>query len=220
MENSAIINKLDSFKRRNKFSVTEWNNRGLNPSSDALCAQLSDLFNNCTDALTAAVNSEYSKRKLKSILAMHLQRFDKSDYDSEERGFIADLFYELSGILDIDFRYKLNSWMYGPLLAGLLLLTARRRSPGAAIATLSQSCSGCGEQLETLILEKSDDIPAHSWDVIQCNSCSEYNILDKGPGAKYYKPGNYTHIEYLSKDEFTEEQALIRLEQIRYFRKK
>jgi hypothetical protein len=53
-----------------------------------------------------------------------------------------------------------------------------------------------------------------------CNNCGAYNLLDVGEGVKYYRPGNYTHIEHLSKDDFTREKALARLEQTRYFGKK
>ena len=218
MGNSNIVSKLKVFRQRDKFSVEGWNSRELNPSSDELCERLTFLFNDCADALIEAVGRQCSDRQLKSILTQHLNGLNRRDFDTEEREFIADLFYELSKILNIGFKHKLNSWMYGPVLAGLIGIIAMIRGKEKVVETLSQDCDSCNTKLETLIFKKRDDVPDFGWDIIQCNSCNEYNLLDKGPNVGYSR-GNYRNVETLSKEEFTEEQALQRLEQIRFFRK-
>ena len=51
-------------------------------------------------------------------------------------------------------------------------------------------------------------------------NCNEFNLLSTGPNIKVMRFGNYKSIEQLPKAEYTEEQANVRLEQIKFFRKK
>ncbi|SFD17598.1 protein of unknown function [Chitinophaga sp. CF118] len=220
MEKLNTINKLLALKRKDKFSAEEWERRGVNPSSSELCEQLTLLFNDALDALIKAVENNASGRQLKSILSQHLSGFSKSDYDTEEREFITDLFYKLASILNIEFKHQLNNWLYGIVLGTLIRISSLFRKARVVVETLSQECSNCKIQLDTFILERGDDIPDLCWDIIQCDSCNEYNLLNKGPHIRELRFGNYRWIEQLSKDEFSEEQALVRLEQIKYFRKK
>ena len=84
---------------------------------------------------------------------------------------------------------------------------------------LSQDCTKCKSKLETYIIRMQEGIPDYSWKIIQCDNCKEYNLLSTGPNIKELKFGNYKLIEQLSKQDFTEEEAVIRLNQIKVFRK-
>jgi hypothetical protein len=55
--------------------------------------------------------------------------------------------------------------------------------------------------------------------IVQCKGCKDYSIVSVGPNVKETRFGNYDLVEQLPKAEFNEEQAEIRLEQIRHFRK-
>jgi hypothetical protein len=220
MEKLHTINKLTALKQKDKFSDGEWEKRGLEPSAPELCQHLNTLFNDSLDALIKAVGTDAPGTQLKTILSRHLSAFHKSEYDMEEREFITDVFYQLAKIVNVDFKHQLNSWMYGVILGALLRLSSVFKKAQAVVETLSQECSNCKTKLDTFIIERGDDIPDLCWDIIQCDSCNEYNLLNKGPHIRQLRFGNYRWIEQLSKDEFNEEQALVRLEQIRYFRKK
>ncbi|GAA3920433.1 DUF4844 domain-containing protein [Chitinophaga oryziterrae] len=220
MEKLHTINRLSALRQKDKFSAPEWEKRGLSPSGAECCLQLDMQFNDTLDALITAVENNASSRQLKSLLSQHLSAFDKSEYDTEEREFIADTFHKLSTIVDVDIKYALNSWMYGIVLGTLIKISTLFKRPRKVIETLSQECSNCKTALDTFILERGNEIPDLCWDIIQCDSCNEFNLLNKGPHIRQLRFGNYRWVEQLSKDEFNEEQAIVRLEQIKYFRKK
>jgi hypothetical protein len=117
MTTEDILNRLISFKERDKFSTKAWNDRGLNPSGYELCDQLTIFFNSCTDNLINAVKKNASSRQLRRILVTALSSLRRSHYDTEEKEFICDLFLELSGIVEVDVKYDLSKWLYGPVLA-------------------------------------------------------------------------------------------------------
>lgn len=219
-DKQTTLDKLNTFRKRDKFSTSAWEERGLNPSDSEMCNKLQSLFNNCADNLIEATNSDFKPRQLKSILKNWLDSVNSSDYDTEEREFICDYFDQLSKIVSVDFKDNLNSWLYGKVLNTLFKVTSFFKGQDKIVETLSQDCTQCGSKLETFITRKEDGIPDYSWTVIQCNNCNEFNLLSTGPNIKELRFGNYKSIEQLPKTEFTEEKANARLEQIKFFRKK
>ncbi len=209
------FDKLLLFKQREKFSKAAWNDRGLNPSSTELCNQLTNLFNSCVDNLIKAINQDYSDRQLKSVFKTDLNSFNKLDYDTEEREYISDLFHELATIVNVDFKDILNKWLYGSTLTTLMKI----KKPEGIVKTLRQPCTKCEMELETFILRIEEGIPDTSWFVAKCNNCGELNLISPGPNVKEIRFGNYQWVDTLSKDEYTSEQALTKLEQIKFFRK-
>ena len=210
-----IIEKLKRFREKNKFSDSEWEKRELNPSDSDLCLKMENLFNGCTDSLINSVENNNNQRKIKKSLKNGLQKFDKLDYDTEEREFI----FELSQIVDIDIKNELNNWLYGFGLNAMIKVISAFKKPDKIVETLSQNCTKCNSKLETFILERQADIPDTAYDIVKCKNCGEFNLIDKGSGIKRLKFGNYDWIEQLSKEEYSEEQAKTRLEQIKFFRK-
>jgi len=219
-DQQTLLEKLTAFRKRDKFSASSWNERGLNPSDSEMCIRLEKLFNECAENLIEATNSNSSKKNLKSVLKNGLANFKRSDFDTEESEFICDYFFQLSNILEVDFKDNLNSWLYGSILNAFFKVSAILKRTNKAIETLSQDCTKCNSKLETFIYKKENGIPDYNWTIIQCDHCNEYNLLSIGPNIKEMKYGNYKPIEQLDKSEFTEDQAKIRLEQIKYFRKK
>lgn len=219
-DKQTILDKLNAFRERDKFSTSAWEERGLNPSDSGMCSTLQNLFNDCAVNLIEATNSDFKSKQLKSILKRWLDSVNSSDYDTEEREFICDYFDQLSKIVSVDFKDNLNSWLYGKVLNTLFKVTSFFKGQDKIVETLSQDCTQCGSKLETFITRKEEGIPDYSWTIIQCNNCNEFNLLSTGPNIKEYRFGNYKSIEQLPKTEYTEEQANARLEQIKYFRKK
>lgn len=219
-DKQTTLDKLNAFRKLDKFSTSAWEKRGLNPSDSEICNKLQNLFNDCADNLIEATNSDFKPRQLKSILKSWLDSVNSSDYDTEEREFICDYFDQLSKIVSVDFKDNLNSWLYGKVLNTLFKVTSFFKAKDKIIETLSQDCTKCGSKLETFIMRKEEGIPDYNWTIIQCNNCNEFNLLSTGPNIKELRFGNYKSIEQLPKTEYTEEQANVRLEQIKFFRKK
>lgn len=218
-EKQIKIDNLNLFLKQNKFSNSAWNDRGLNPSDSEICNKLEQLFNECTNDLINAVNSNFTTKQVKSVLKTSLENFKSSEYDTEEREFICDYFYKLSNIVCVDFKNDLNNWLYGIILNSLFRIISFLKGKEKILETLSQDCTKCHSKLETFILKKEEGIPDFNWTIIQCNACKGYNLLSKGPNIKMSRFGNYTSIEQLAKNQYTQEQALIRLKQIQFFRK-
>lgn len=213
-----VTERLTAFRNRDKFSYEAWQDRGLNPSNAELCSKLTTLFNQCTDALKDAVDQKVSDSQLKRIIKIHLSNFKKWDYDTEEREFICDLFLELASILKIDFSDEIDRWVYGWLLNSLMKIRAIFY-PEQIVEIIGQNCQSCGRAIDTFIMEKEEDIPDAMWNIVQCGNCKDYSLVSYGPNVKAVKFGNYRPIEELSKEQYTKEQAEIRVEQLRYFRK-
>ncbi len=212
------LDQLTQFRQRDIFSFTAWEARGLNPSGEHVSGPLRTHFYTCADQLSAAVAAGYSKKQLRTILTSTLDGITRTGYDTEEREFIADLFLELATIVGVDFKTRLNRWLYGMFLASLITVFQFLR-PGRVVAIQKHPCRQCSLPLETQILRKEAGIPDYAWTVAKCSRCGDLNLLSFGLGVKQIRPLNYQSVEILPKDEFTEEQAQTRLEQIKYFRK-
>ncbi len=216
-DNQIVLEKLKIFRDSNKFSDSAWQERGLNPSATEMSNRLEKLFDECTDDLIEAVNKSFSPKQLKISLKIKLENINSSDYDTEEREFICDYFNQLSNIVSFDFKENLNHWLYGYFLNTLLKVSFFFKGKNKEI--LSQECTKCGLKLETFITKQQIGIPDYSWKIIQCDNCKEFNLLSTGPDIKELRYGHYKLIEQLPKTEWNEEEAAIRLNQIKLFRK-
>lgn len=214
MADQNRIDQLTAFRQRDKFSNEAWNNRGLYPPASEISATFSDLFNNCADKLIDAVRNDDSDKQLEALLQSQLSTFRPEDYDTEEREFICELFFELSQLLNIEFGDKLMQWLYGEELADLIKEKAVMNPP-TALDIIRQTCLACGTALDAFIMQKEEGIPDFSWNIIQCNNCKDYTLVSYGPNVKMVQHDNYITVEQLPKEEFTFEQAKARLEQVK-----
>lgn len=60
------------------------------------------------------------------------------------------------------------------VLAYLAKVTSFFNRQDKVVETLTEEC---GLNLEPYITRKEEGIPDHSWTIIQCKNCSEYNLL-------------------------------------------
>ena len=180
--------------------------------------KIASFFNASAETLIDRVKANGSARQFKIDLKSKLSRLNKLHYDREEKEFICDLFHELSAIVGVDFNDNLNTWLYGYVLTALMKIQKIIR-PEKIIETLRQPCTKCATQLETHIIRKHEGIQETGWLVGKCNICGELNLIITKPNVKETRFGNYQWVESLQMDEYTYEQALTRLEQIKYFRK-
>ncbi|MBO9701869.1 MAG: DUF4844 domain-containing protein [Sporocytophaga sp.] len=217
--NEQALNRLKQFKSKDKFSNEEWDKRGLIPSDQVISNELNSMLNAAAEELIQLLNNGSDNSKLKKALKSRLKHINKSAFDTEEKEFIADYFYDLAEIVNVDFKDELNNWLYGSFLNTLMKAVKVFKGNGKILNVISQDCTKCKSKLETFVLEREEGIPDYSFFLVKCNECGEYNLLKIGIGIKRLKFGKYTMIEQLRKDEYTEAQANIRLEQIKYFRK-
>jgi hypothetical protein len=108
--------------------------------------------------------------------------------------------------------------MYGSALTALLKMK-EFLNPEKIIDTLTQPCTKCGTSLNTYIKQERDGIPDSSWVVAKCNNCNELNLISLKENIQRLQFGAYSLIETLNKEQYNREQALVRLEQIKVYRK-
>ena len=212
------IDPLLLLKNKRKFASDEWLKRGLNPSNHQICDLLESNIDICIDQLVDSIQENKSQRELKKVLSINLKKLGP-DLDTEEKEFAADLYFQISKILDIDFKSQLNKWLHGSILMTLIKITELFRGKEKVIETIENNCTKCNAKLDTFILEKMDANIQNDYNIVKCNNCAEYNLLDNGQGNKRIQFGNYELVEQLSKNAYNQEDAEIRLKQIKVFRK-
>ncbi|HEV2480067.1 MAG TPA: hypothetical protein VGS79_10380 [Puia sp.] len=216
----AILQRLTQFQERDLFSNAAWEARGLNPSASELSGELNIFFHEVARELTRLIAENAPNRRLKATFIDALDQLPKGRFDTEEREFIAELFAELAAIVSVDIRRAVSRWLYGPILTALLTIAKLLRRPERVVATRSQPCRQCNTSLQMQILRTRKDFPDTSWLIVRCKACGELNLLEPGPGVGQFRYVDCEGVEILPKEEFTtHEQALTRLEQIKYFRK-
>jgi hypothetical protein len=115
-DKQQILEKLITFRQKDKFSSGAWEKRGLNPSDNDMCERLQEVFNGCADNLIEVISNDKNLQQLKTTLKKSLASVDSFHYDTEERAFICAYFDELAKIVSVDFNDNLNKWMYGSFL--------------------------------------------------------------------------------------------------------
>ncbi|MBC9933165.1 DUF4844 domain-containing protein [Chitinophaga qingshengii] len=212
------LSALSTFRERDKFSHTAFRERGLNPSDPLIIEGMEKFFNDLTDQLIAAAQQDAKEKVYKKMLKDALDKIEKDDFDTEEREMICDYFYDLANITGVDFKDQLNKWLYGGFLVNMLKMASFIKGKEKVEEVYAQSCTGCNQSLEVQVMQKQPGIPEGDWLIGQCESCKEYNLLTFGPGAKNIRFIGFHTVESLGRDEYTEEQARTRLEQIKFFR--
>ena len=209
MTSKQKIDKLVAFKHRNKFSTQAWNERGLNSSSDDFCKRLTDFFNSCADKMIDGINNKLSDEQIEHLLETELIGLNKTGFDTEEKEFICELFYEMASFINVNINDVLEKWLYGYVL----------KQQEKILETIKQPCTKCEIELETHIKEKQEGILETGWLLAKCNNCGELNLLSNGNGIKRASFGNYQWLGTLRMDKYNYEQALTRLEQIKLLKK-
>lgn len=205
-----IIEQLYIFKARDKFSEIAWRERGLNPSDEQKCQKLSYLFNESADLLIESVKLRHESKQITAILNKCLSRFKSEEYDTEEKEFICDLFFELSAITNVDLKDEIIRWLYGDELASMSEVKEKK-----ILKTYNQKCSNCGSNLESFVMQEEPGAMEVDWLIVSCNACKELNVINVGSGIKELKFGNYKVVRSLRKDEYSLEEVQKKLEQLK-----
>jgi Domain of unknown function (DUF4844) len=174
-------------------------------------------FSNCVDDLIKPIENNSSTKQIRSIIKRNLFLLNRYDFDTKDAEHIAETYFEIGEIVGVDVRF-IDRWVYGFFIYTLIQLQ-RLRNKEKIIETLSQQCLDCKTPLQTFILKKDFNIKSSKYVIIRCNHCNGYNLLSLGDSIKHLRFGNYKFEEKLYTNEYSYEQALQRLEQIRHFRK-
>ena len=106
-----VEKQILEFKDKNKFGAAElWDERGLIPSPENIINSMEQTVNNSIDRLIDK-KAELSTNTIKSIIKEELQN-QKVRLDTEEREFLAETFFELCEILQVDIKRELNRYLY------------------------------------------------------------------------------------------------------------
>lgn len=210
-----IAEKLIAFKERDKFSAGAWGERGLQPSDIGLSNTLQQVFDQCSEDLLEGINNNLSKRALRSTIVSALKKIDKDELDTEEKETVAELMFELSNIVEVDIKDKLNSWLYGALMSTFIKAGKILSSLKGPFPTVIQPCTKCRAELKLLIKRRNPDMPSFSFDVLKCDQCGELNLFDRQPGIGLFNYENATIVEHLDRKKYTKEQALIKMEEMK-----
>jgi hypothetical protein len=214
--NQETIERLTKLREKKKFTDSDWEKRGLNPSDTDKVNEIIHLTDTCLDELLADLKSNATEKQIRKTLTKGLKRFKTTYYDTEEKEFIGDEFHNIGAILGLDIADNLNDWLYGKVLGTIIGLTKKKE---VIIDTKSFECSKCKLTLNVKVMSLREGIP-NSWFIAQCNQCGEYNLLSTGENVAEIRFENFTSIENFYGDNNTERHARTKLEQIRYFKER
>lgn len=214
------VEELKYLLQKRKFADSEWLKRGLNPSSQDLCEILESNFDNCLISLIDLIEKSTSKDKLKKQLQISLKSFNKFDFDTEEREFICDYFFEISNYIDVDFRYELNKWLYGYLIALFVKGSQifKKGKENKLDKKILSSCTSCSSKLIINVIQEEENIDLINYLIVKCKNCNEYNLLNVAGVLNKVEFEGFELIEELSGVDYSLDEAKTRLKQIKFFR--
>ena len=128
MKNTDLISELLDFKNKEKFSDAEWEERGLNPSSDSVIQDMKTSVNVFIDELIEKLQDKSENPDLEDTFIQSLNQFDLENYDTEEREFIIDNLHQVSNICNLKVPNELNKLLYGEIIADLIKETEFKES--------------------------------------------------------------------------------------------
>lgn len=214
--NQETIDRLVRLRARRKYTDSDWEKRGLQPSATEVVDELIKLTDQCLDELLVVVQSNPSKQRVRSTLVAGLKRFKRNNFDTEEREFICDEIQKISKVVGVNISNDLNNWLYGIILGSIIRLIRKKEE---IVDVKMLPCTKCELPLTIKVNSIRPGVPGF-WIIGQCDQCDEYNLLETGENVGDSSFENFTSIEIFSSSDTTIEQVKTRLDQIRYFRGK
>lgn len=104
------LEKLKALRDKQKFTDPEWDERGLIPSPPDVIQRMTDLTDDVLDALIEDLEADLEPQQIEETLIESLYQIDKTEFDTEEREYIIDTFYNIGMILDIPLDDAIDSW--------------------------------------------------------------------------------------------------------------
>jgi Domain of unknown function (DUF4844) len=217
MSKEQIILELEQLISKNSFSSEVLHSTEIWQHNPELIDYIYSKMNSCTNELLKAVYNNASPAKLKKILRKHLYSFRRIDYDTEDAEFITECFELLAHIIGVRFGSTLTRWLYGYVIWTLVALSKVFRKQ-KIISQKTTNCTSCQSAFTIQVTQTGSDRES-DWIVGKCAKCNEFSLWETIANARRTNYETFIPVEYLSKKDYTEEQANIRLEQLKYWRK-
>ena len=110
---SASLAKLYEWRHRPYFSsLAVWESRGLIKSPDPVPWNLDSAKNTLVDALLKLTFADADEQRLITMILEHLAtELSGKSYDTEEREFLTDCFFQIAMSLELsDFEARYSEW--------------------------------------------------------------------------------------------------------------
>ena len=218
-ENNPVLNKLEIFLTKRKFTEFDFIKFEIIPYQPKKASFMENCLNHCAQWLIDDVKNNRSAPHIKSTIIRGFGQFNRKDFTVEERRLIGFYLDELSSFFnaDIDFIYFYFTLdLFNAIWLSIVSIFVAPRKP--IIDRFINICTKCDSKLGTFTFQKVPSDSEKLYSIVKCKICGEYNLLEIITGLKEIRHINYDIVEQYSKQEFTLEQANIRLEQIKNFR--
>jgi Domain of unknown function (DUF4844) len=218
-ENNPVLNKLEIFLSKKKFAEFDFIRFEITPYQPEKASYMEGCVNQCVQWLIEDVKNNRSARQVRKTIIKGFLQFNKKDYNEEERKLIAFYLDDLSSFFDADIDFIYFYFTTNLFNAIWLSIVSRFvAAPKPIMDRFINTCTKCESKLVTFTFQKVPDDSEKLYSIVKCKICGEYNIKEVVTGLKEIRHVNYDIEEQYSKQDFTLEQANIRLEQIKNFR--
>lgn len=210
-DKTQILQKLSALRASERFTPSDWEQRGLVPSESEKISEMRYLMNSFLDKLITGIKSDTSEKRIKKIFTDALTTFKRTYFDTEEKEFIADEFAQAAALLNLDIKNILVRWQFGVVPGTFLRLFTRKEK---VIESRVFTCEACALSLKVNITHRKPE--AHAcWIIGRCIQCGTYNLLSSGEKAGAFNFEGFQLVETLDGRATSETEAKTRLDQIR-----
>lgn len=218
-EHNPVLNTLEIFLIKRKFTEFDFIRFEVSPYQPEKASNMERCVNQCVQWLIEDVKNDRSARQVRKTIIRGFLQFNRKDYNEEERKLIAFYLDDLSSFFDADIDFIYFYFTLNLFNAIWLSIVSRFvATPKPIMDRFIKTCTKCESKLVTFTFQKVPDDSEKLYSIVKCKICGEYNLLEVVTGFKEIRHVNYNIEEQYSKQDFTLEQANIRLEQIKNFR--
>ena len=97
-----MIETLSKLQNKQFFLEEEWKPRGLNPSSEIIIEKMRSAVNDFINFLIQLYQNQPTQQILTQEIQIYFDEWDCYDFDTEEREFIYDTYFEILKEIDIN----------------------------------------------------------------------------------------------------------------------
>ena len=200
----SIIKELLELKTKNKFQLSDWNKRGLNPSENYVIEKVTEIIDSFLSQLIKVLKT--NSVNFKNDFLILLNGINIGNYETEEREFIIDYLFEISNICKVQVSSELNELMYGKGITELETkkeLSENKQTKFVDSFKVNEPCQVCEKPLKSLAIEKKEEKQHIA--IAECFNCRKLTIVNFPDELKFIDIYNYKVIEKLI---YTEENEI------------
>lgn len=157
--NEKVVDNLKKYIKNGFFSPEHYGRLVIVPNNYGVCKMIEELLSICIKEIIIAIQKNANKKQIKEALKKGLKRFNKMQYDTEEREFICHCFYLISDIVEVNFENELNEWLYGKILSFFFTFRYFFTPDQVNQAKMGQISRGSDSLPENVKAEKATDQP-------------------------------------------------------------